>query len=62
MPGTETTVPAMPPYIAFERQTLEQLRAELAHWQGKPPGFARDRYIRVCREWIARRELEAARG
>ena len=58
----ERAIPAMPPYIAFERQTLEQLRAELAHWQGKPPGSARDRCIRVCREWIMRRGREAARA
>jgi hypothetical protein len=51
----------MPPYLPFPQQSLEQLHAELAHWQAAPPERpSRDRYMRVCREWIARREKEAA--
>lgn len=51
-----------PPYYPFSEQTLDQLHAELAHWRANPGAPGRDRYIRVCGEWIAKRAQEAAHG
>lgn len=65
MADTSQSTPgaAMPPYIPFHEQTLPQLRAELAHWLTQRPGTTgRERYMRVCREWIERRERERANG
>lgn len=57
---------AVVPNIAWEHQTLDQLRAERAYWDERvstAAGFASakaaDDFRRACDAWIARREREA---